>query len=89
MRDRVTLVHADENAKIDMITVMWLDRERRYFISTTSSAGEVLCTGGRGGGKVRQDMSALRSLFRRCEWLIFTIQRARKSIAITGVVRTT
>jgi hypothetical protein len=29
-----------ENAKIDMTAVMWLDRERGYFISTTSSVVE-------------------------------------------------
>jgi hypothetical protein len=38
--DIVTLVHEDENAKIDMMAVMCLDSERIYFISTTSSAVE-------------------------------------------------
>jgi hypothetical protein len=38
--DRVMLVHENKEREADMMAVMWLDRERRYFIATTSSIAE-------------------------------------------------
>lgn len=34
----VTMVHSDASGKTDMMVVMWLDRDRRYFLSTTGSS---------------------------------------------------
>jgi hypothetical protein len=38
--DRVMLMHENKECEADMMAVMWLDWERRYFIATTSSIAE-------------------------------------------------
>ena len=38
--DRACMVHKGIDGKVDMMALMWVDRERRYFISTTSSAAD-------------------------------------------------
>jgi hypothetical protein len=38
--DCVMLVHENKEREADMMAVMWLERERRYVIATTSSIAE-------------------------------------------------
>jgi hypothetical protein len=38
--DRLSLAHYNHHREIDMMAMLWLDRERRYFICTTSSAAD-------------------------------------------------
>jgi hypothetical protein len=38
--DRLSLAHYNHNGQIDMMAMLWLDRERRYFICTTSSTAD-------------------------------------------------
>lgn len=35
--DQVTMVHRDESGRPDLMAVVWVDRERRYFIASASS----------------------------------------------------
>lgn len=36
--DHRTYVHMGEDGAVDMMAIVWVDRERRYFVSTTSSS---------------------------------------------------
>jgi hypothetical protein len=38
--DRLAFAHYDENGDIDMMDMLWLDRDRSYFICTTSNTAE-------------------------------------------------
>jgi Transposase IS4 len=38
--ERLSLAHDNHNGEIDMMAMLWWDRERRYFICTTSSAAD-------------------------------------------------
>lgn len=36
--DHQTYVHMGEDGAVDMMAIVWVDRERRFFVSTTSSS---------------------------------------------------